>query len=460
MSIRPRAGAGWFDRIVFSLKPLTACELPYGKTRLTVQISADRLVPREPVPVTNELQAVADALSHPIGTPPLREVVRPGERVAIIVNDITRLTRTDLMLPPVLDSLNAAGIPDRDIFIVFALGIHRRQTEEERKLILGEAIYRRIRSFEHIATDDAALVEIGTTSFGNRVEINREVWEADRIILTGEIIYHLIAGYSGGRKGLVPGVAGFRTTTFNHRMIFDPNCRSGKLDGNPAHEDLLEACRMADPDFIVNVVLSPEGKLIRVVAGDFDLAHREGCRTVDQMLRVSLDAPYDLIVASAGGYPVDIDLRQAHKGLENACQALRPGGSILFYAECPSGAGIRSFEEYIERYRDDFEMREALSREFVVGGHKAYWIARLGRLYDVHLVSGLNPGFVRRCHFTPVAPEDHESALRSLLAKAGPQARAAVVPYSGFTLPAVDSNGTRATPLRDATVTERSSSND
>ncbi len=177
--------------------------------------------------------------------------------MAIVVNDITRLTRTDLMLPPIIDTLNAAGVPDRDIFIVFALGIHRRQTGEEHKFILGEEIYRRIRCFDHIATDDASLVEIGTTSFGNRVEINREVWEADRIVLTGEIVYHLIAGYSGGRKSLVPGVAGFRTTTFNHRMIFDPDCRAGKLDGNPAHEDLLEGCRMADPDFIVNVVFEP-----------------------------------------------------------------------------------------------------------------------------------------------------------------------------------------------------------
>jgi len=126
-------------------------------------------------------------------------------------------------------------------------------------------------------------------------------------------------------------------------MIFDPDCRSGKLDGNPAHEDLLEGCRMGDPDFIVNVVLTPNGKLIRVVAGHYDLAHREGCRTVDRMLGVDVEAPYDLIVASAGGFPLDIDLRQAHKGLENACQALRPGGSILFYAECPCGAGIRSF---------------------------------------------------------------------------------------------------------------------
>jgi lactate racemase len=415
------------------------CRLPYGSSAVTVDVAGDLVVPRPAAGIADEAGAVAEALRNPVGTAPLSAIVKAGERVAIVVNDITRLTRTDLMLPPILDTLHAADVADRDIFIVFALGIHRPQTEEERKQILGEAIYSRIRSFDHIASDDAALVEIGTTSFGNRVEINREVWEADRIILTGEIIYHLIAGYSGGRKSLAPGVAGFRTTTFNHRMIFDPNCRSGKLDGNPAHEDLLEACRMADPDFIVNVVLSPEGKLIRVVAGHYDLAHREGCRTVDAMLRVPLAAPYDVIVASAGGFPVDIDLRQAHKGLENACHALRPGGSILFYAECPGGAGIQSFEDYVNRYGDDSEMRQALEREFVVGGHKAYWVARLGRLYHVHLVSGLNPDFVRRCHFTPVPLAEHEAALRNLLQQAGPQARAGVIPYSGFTLPAVES---------------------
>ena len=416
-------------------------DLPYGETSLLVTVAGDTLVPRAAGPVADEIGAVRDAIENPIGTLPLRKIVRSGERVAIVVNDITRLTRTDLMLPPILGALNSAWIPDRNIFIVFALGIHRPQTDAERRRILGDEIYSRIRSFDHIATDDNALVEIGTTSFGNCVEINREVWEADRIIITGEIIYHLIAGYSGGRKSLIPGVAGFRTTTFNHRMIFNPACRSGKLDGNPAHEDLLEACRMVAPDFLVNVVLSPEGKLIRVVAGHYELAHREGCHTVDQMLRVEIDAPYDLIVASAGGFPLDIDLRQAHKGLENACQALRPGGAILFYAECPHGAGIRSFEEYVHRYGDDFEMRAALEREFVVGGHKAYWVARLGRLFRVYLVSGLDPEFVRRCHFTPVSPDGHEAALADLLREMGPAARVAVVPYLGFTLPAVEARG-------------------
>jgi len=412
-------------------------QLSYGQTYLPVEIAGDLLVPREAEPIADEPGAVLDALQHPIGTLPLKEIVHPGERVAIVVNDITRLTRTDLMLPPIVNTLNAAGIPDRDMFIVFALGIHRLQTDAERKLIVGEEIYSRIRSFDHVATDDSSLVEIGTTSFGNRVELNREVWEADRIILTGEIIYHLIAGYSGGRKSLIPGVGGFRTTTFNHRMIFHPDCRSGKLDGNPSHEDLLEACRMVDPDFIVNVVLSPDGKLIRVVAGHYDQAHREGCRTVDRMLRAEIDEPYDVVVASAGGFPLDIDLRQAHKGLENACQALRPGGTMIFYAECPNGAGIKSFEDYVRLYRDDREMQEALNREFVVGGHKAYWVVRLGRLFNVQLVSGLDPEFVHRCHYTPVSPDRHQEVCDQAVRAAGPGARVAIVPYSGFTLPAL-----------------------
>jgi nickel-dependent lactate racemase len=414
---------------------LQSIELAYGKGHLRLAVAAEAIEPRAAEPVADETGAVYHALDNPIGTPPLREIVKPGERVAIIVNDITRVSRADLLLPPVVDTLNAAGIPDGDIFIVFALGIHRRQTDEERRLIVGDEIFRRIRSFDHISTDDENLVEIGVTSFGNRVEINREVWEADRIILTGEIIHHLIAGYSGGRKSLVPGVAGFRTTTFNHRMIFHPDCRAGKLDGNPAHEDLLEACRMAEPDFMVNLVLSPQGRVVRVVAGHFDLAHREGCGEVDRMLAVDIDQPYDVAIASAGGFPLDIDLRQAHKGLENACRALRPGGSILFYAECPNGAGIQSFEDYVRRYRDDFEMRAALERDFAVGGHKAWWVARLGRLFDVHLVSSLAPDFVRCCHFHPVAPADHEAALARLLERAGPRARVGVIPHAGFTFP-------------------------
>lgn len=409
-------------------------KFPYGHGSLEIEAPADLIAHRGAPPIADETGAVFEALAHPIGTLPLAEIVRRGEQVAIVVNDITRLTRTDLLLPPVIGTLNRAGVPDRDIFIVFALGIHRPQTEAERRSILGDEIFLRIRNFDHVCTDEANLVTLGTTSFGNTVQINRQVMEADRIILTGEIMYHLIAGYSGGRKSLAPGVAGWRTTTFNHGMIFDPRCTSGLLDGNPSHQDLLEACRMADPDFMVNVVLTPDGKLARVVAGHYEQAHRAGCAVVDDVLSAEIGEPYDVLIASAGGYPLDIDLRQAHKGLENASRALKPGGSILFFAQCPNGSGHPSFEEYVTRYPDDLAMRDALEKHFEVGGHKAYWVARLGRIFDVHLVSELPADFVKHCHLKPVQPGEHAAVLRKLLR---PGARAGAIPHAGHTLPRV-----------------------
>ena len=416
---------------------LISVAMPYGQGAIDLSLEADLILPRLQTPVADEEAAIVQALENPIGAAPLARIVRPGERVVIIVNDITRLARTDLMLPPLVAALNRAGIPDADILVVFALGNHRRQTDEERKRILGAEMYARLRTLEHDSRDDANLVTVGKTSFGNVVEINRQVIEADRIVLTGEIIYHQIAGYSGGRKSLLPGVAGSRSITFNHRMILEPRCRSGVLDGNPAHEDMLEACRMIEPDFMLNVVLTPSGNLAHAVAGHFEMAHRQGCRAADSILGVAIEKPYDLLVASSGGHPLDIDLRQAHKGLENACRALRPGGSILHFAECPNGSGLRAIEDFLWRYDTYEAMERALREEFVVGGHKAYWLARLGHEYDVHLVSTLDPALVARCGFRPVPPDAYGSCLNELLARLPSSARVAAVPRSGFTLPVV-----------------------
>jgi nickel-dependent lactate racemase len=424
--------------------PSGPSELAYGRGSLPVIPVPPRwdvLECRATNRIRDESAAVYAALQHPIGCPTLPEIVRRGEKVAILVNDVTRLTRTDLMLPPVVETLNAAGIPDSDILVVFALGIHRKQTGAERREILGTDLFGRLENFDHDAYDESEFVSIGRTRFGNDVQINRRVWEADRIVLTGEIMFHLIAGYSGGRKSLVPGVAGWRTTTFNHNMIFDPNCRSGRLDGNPAHEDLLEACRLAEPDFLVNVVVSPDGGLLRVVAGHYDSAHRAGCQAVGAAFSAEVDEPYDLVIASAGGYPLDIDLRQAHKGLENACRALRPGGSILFFAECANGAGHPLVEEYVNRYGDYREIEQALEHRFEIGGHKAYWLARLGATYDIHLVSSLDPRFVERCHLKAVSSTGYLERLDELLLRHGDSARMAVLPHAGYTLPLAKESG-------------------
>ncbi len=410
--------------------------LAYGRGALSLELAADLIAGGALTPVADEEAAVYGALQRPIGSRPLEEIAGPGDTVAILVNDITRKSRTDLLLPPIVETLAGAGVSEADMYIVFALGTHREHTEGERRRIVGEDLSRRLRLVDHRCDDEAELVTIGKTSRGNVVKINRLVYEADRVILTGEIIYHQIAGYSGGRKSLAPGVAGRETITCNHSLLLDPACRAGVLDGNPAHEDLMEACRLAAPDFLVNAVLNAEGRVVRVVAGHYEGAHREGCRTVDAMHRVELERGYDVVVASAGGFPLDIDLRQAHKGLENACRALRPGGSILYYAECSNGVGAGALAEFLERYENDSEIERALREKFVLGGHKAYWLARLGRLYDVWFVTGLEPELIGRCGFRHVAPDDHEGAWRELRRRAGPAARVAVVPNAGFTLPA------------------------
>lgn len=414
--------------------------LPFGATSLALPVEAEPITPPQSATLADEAAAIQRALDHPTGCAPLAALVKPGERVAIIVNDITRLARSDMFLPPIVDTLNRAGIPDAGIFIVFALGTHRAQSEAERRAIVGDAISRRIAMYDHDGNDDADLVYVGTTSSGNRVEINRRVYEADRIILTGEIIFHQIAGYSGGRKGLVPGVAGNRTTTFNHRMVLDPRCRAGVLAGNPAHEDMLEGCRLVGPDFLVNVVLSPAGKLLYVAAGDVEQAHLDGCRAADRLLKTSIECPYDVVIASAGGAPLDIDLRQAHKGMENACAALRPGGMLYYYADCSDGLGSAKLEQYLKMYASDAEMECALREHFVVGGHKALWLARLGRRYDVHLVTNLDPAMVAHCGFRAVRPGEHEQRLLELLRRK-PVSRIGVMTHAGFTVPAVRNLG-------------------
>jgi nickel-dependent lactate racemase len=409
----------------------------YGSEERVISLASDlaceTLLPQSLPPLQDPASAVRAALANPIGAPPLGNMLHPGERVAVLVNDITRLVHSEVFLPILIDEMNGCGIPDRDIFIVFALGLHRQQSREEQRRIVGEEVVRRIALYDHDCHNRENLVPLGRTSRGNEVWINRRVYEADRVILTGEIIYHQIAGYSGGRKSLVPGVAGAETTTFNHQLILDPNCRPGILEGNPAHEDLLEACRIFEPDFLLNVVLSPSGGWVRVMAGHYDLAHRAGCETVDQMCRIQIDQPYDMILASAGGFPLDIDLRQAHKGMENAARALHPGGVLIYFAECREGTGSSAIEEWVEKFSNAEQMERELRSRFIVGAHKAFWLARLGERVKILLVSKLPDALVQKCHLHPTA--EPENAVAEELGRLGAGARVAYIPHAGITLP-------------------------
>jgi len=404
----------------------------------------DKLEPRDTQPLADPAAAVREALRHPIGTLPLRELVRREQRIAILVNDITRLARTDLFLPVLADELNRAGIPDAQIFAVFALGNHRPQTPEEQRQIVGEDLARRIALFNHDCRSPADLVSIGRTRRGHEALVNRRVREADGVILTGEVTYHPILGYSGGRKSLFPGVAGEDFIRANHSLILDPGCRSGLLDGNPAHEDLLEACRMFDPDFLLNVVMAPSGEIAHVVAGHYELAHRAGCELADRTYAVALDKPYDVVVAGAGGFPFDIDLRQAHKGMDYAVRALREGGTLVYFAECRDGSGTRVLEEWVRRFSSAADMAQAIRTHFELGAQKAYSLVQLAERYRVVLVSTLHPEFVKECHLCPAATaREAQDELARVLAKAGTRSRIAYIPNAGLVMP-VPKVGARA----------------
>jgi nickel-dependent lactate racemase len=353
------------------------------------------------------------------------------------------------MLPLLLAELAAAGVADRDVFVVFATGTHRAHSQKEQEEILGPEIARRLRLYDHDAYDPGKLVMIGTTSRGTPVWINRRVFEADRVILTGEIIFHLIAGYSGGRKSLVPGVAGQETITRNHSLILDPHCEAGRLGGNPAHEDLMEACRLAPPDFLLNVILSSGGRLLKAVAGHYDLAHQAGCQFVDEVFRAEFDQPFDVVIASAGGFPLDIDLRQAHKGMENACRALGENGALLYFAECSEGSGSRACEEWASKFKTAVEMERELRKQFQIGAHKAYWLARLAEKHRIFLMSELPDALVRACRLTPC--HDPDSTFAALLDEKGSTPRVAFIPSAGFILPCLSTGTPSSSAMRGET---------
>lgn len=330
-----------------------------------------------PVASIDDVSAAARAaLRQPVGTPPLCEIVRPGETVAIIVSDITRAwIKANLFLPVLLDELNLAGIPDSDIFIMVALGAHRPNTDEENIIVCGAAVCHRVRVYQHAARDKKALVYSGKTTHGVEVWINKRVMEADRIILTGGIVYHLMAGFGAGRKAIIPGISGYDTIQANHRLCLhpeigrglNPHCQSGYTIGNEMHDDQMEIAKLVDPDFLLNVVCTPEGKPAGFFAGHWQLAWEEGCKLVEKIYGIPIAEKTDLVVASAGGFPKDINLYQGAKALDNAYLATKPGGVAICFLECRDIFEPAEFSDWF-KYSDDLKFEQALRSAFTVPG--------------------------------------------------------------------------------------------
>jgi nickel-dependent lactate racemase len=414
--------------------------LPYGKTDVCVRVPARNLLGTiEPV----ERQGAADAKAEieraltnpiPVGSKRLSEIAKAESKIAIVVDDSTRKAPSILMLLPVLAELNLAGVKDENVTIIFGCGTHRAVKPEEALAILGAEVAKRIKAISHDCKAPD-LVNIGTTkTHGNKVFVNRVFAEADVRVLLGDVGFHYYAGYGGGRKSVMPAVSGEETIKHNHAMLLHANARSGNLTENPVHQDMTEAARLAKVDFIVNVVENKKGEIVKAFAGDLEQAFAEAVKLVDEMFRVMVDRRADILVVSAGGYPADINLYQAYKALDNSLDAVKRGGVIILVAECPEGHGNQVFYDWMMRFGDLKNVEHEIKRNFVMGGHKAYYLLKALQNHQIILVSSL-PDYYATSIFKLKTARAVNDALAEALKMAGSASRVWAMPQGSYTLP-------------------------
>ena len=411
-------------------------EFGFGKTTQQVQVPDNNLMDilraSEVSPPASENQAIIAALNNPIGTQPIGKLVQPGKKIAIITSDITRPMPTYKVMPHLLDMLYAAGIRKEDITLVFALGSHRKHTNEEMIKLAGERAWNEITCVD---SDPSDCIHMGTTSAGTPVDITRVVAEADYRICLGNIEFHYFAGYSGGAKAIMPGVSTRDAIQANHSMMVRPEACAGNIANNPIRNDIEEAGQICGIDFIVNVVLSENKKILKVVAGHPVEAHREGCKFLDTLYLKELKKPADVVLVSQGGAPKDLNLYQTQKALDNARHAVKEGGIIILIGSCVEGLGEEVFEEWMTKSPSPQAMIDRIGHDFQLGGHKAAAIAMTLQKADIYLVSEMEPEFVKSLFLTPMP--DVQTALDTAFKKLGNDATVLAMPYGGSTLPRI-----------------------
>jgi nickel-dependent lactate racemase len=409
-----------------------ALPLPEGAFR-----EVDVLSARSPaVPPSREAH-VAQRLARPSGSLPLSRLVGSGDRVAVAISDVTRYSATEMFLPMLLRETDTAGVPRERVTLFVARGTHRAMTEGELREAIGPEIDSGIRVAQ--SDPDGELADLGTTSRGTRVLVSKPLMEHDRIVLTGTISFHYFAGFGGGRKALVPGCAGRETAHQTHFRIFrtdgpgkHPMARPGILAGNPVHEDIVEAVAMASPTFLVNTLLTPSKRLFDMVAGHWQKAYEEGCTRYAKQYRVPLVRRYPLVIASAGGFPKDINLIQSHKAMDNAFLAAEAGGVLVLLAECPDGFGSPTFFPWF-RFVDPDAMERELRANYQIYGQTAHAILTKARACRVVLVSSLKAEDVEAMGMTPASSV--EDALRVAKGMLGELPVPLVIPDAGYVLP-------------------------
>ena len=380
-------------------------ELPYGHDSIEIEVPSDKLVgtflPRALVPVADPAEAVRDALADPVSSSRLRDLAAGAKSVAIGIEDATRPVPNALLVDAVMSELQAGGVSPQEVKVIVATGLHRPMTDEELAGALGRW-FGEVQHENHDANDPRGLARLGTTSLGTEISVNRSFMEADLRITTGDVEYHQFCGYGGGVKCIYPGLADAAAIRTNHSRMDLPGTGPGRIDGNPVREEINEVGRMAKVAFNVSVAMDAEHRIVAVRAGDPDLSFRQACRFVDEMYAIEVPQRASLVIASPGGHPKDIELYQSQKAIEEATQVVEPGGNVLITACCEEGSGSQLFEEWMDAAYSADDIIRRIQDEFVMGGHKAYQIAREVQRANVHLYSQIPPGRVRSWMITPV----------------------------------------------------------
>jgi nickel-dependent lactate racemase len=368
-------------------------KLKYGRKKLEFKIESSRVLDilkaKEKEGLAAPQAAVERALAEPTGSAPLAELLtaKKIDDLVIIVNDVTRYTPYHHMLPPLLNIISEAGIKKEQVTFIVATGVHSPHSPEQNKEIFGKKIDGNYNFIYHNC--DHNLADLGKLSTGNRLKINKKVAEADFVITTGVILPHYMAGFSGGRKSILPGVAGRESIENNHALMIDVIADPPEISENPISQEMFEAAAKVGVDFILNVVTNSSREIVQVTAGNYRQAWEDGINTSAEMYHLHLAKKADAAIVSSGGFPRDINIYQAQKALDHAEHAVKKGGTIIWVAECSEGYGEERFEKWMNEAQKPEDNVKRIKEKFLLGGHKAFAISKVAVEKEIILISDL-----------------------------------------------------------------------
>ncbi|MBX3266121.1 MAG: nickel-dependent lactate racemase [Acidobacteria bacterium] len=396
-------------------------DIRYGRERISLEIpDAFEVIAAGPESEPLSDHRIGELIDKPIGTAMLEEIVSPGETVLFVVPDATRASGAGQIINLLVRRLIANGTMPYDIAAIFATGIHRPVTESEKAEILTPFIAQRIKTLDHASRDLMRIVNVGELSDGTPVELNRALVEFDRVVTIGSVGFHYFAGFTGGRKLICPGLASNRTITATHRLAFDferqtraEGVASGNLEGNPVHQAFVEAASKVKVDLSVSSIVNGRGEVTGLFCGDLLGAHIAACEDYAATHTVATERQYENVVVSCGGSPFDINIIQAHKSLEAASRACKPGGRIYFVAECGDGLGRPDLLKWFEA-SDSRELADNLANGYQVNGQTAWSLLSIAERFDVRIVTSLPDDAVGKTRLRKIPVETFRSEVRDL----------------------------------------------